>query len=109
MGVGMMTGAFGTEDPEAGVAGCIFVGFAVGLILLGLAIAGALVAAGRFLQQQRRYMFCLVVAAISCAFAPFGTVLGVFTIVVLMRTSVRELFGVESPSSGPPSEPGVVA
>jgi hypothetical protein len=32
------------------------------------------------------------VAALSCAFMPFGTVLGVFTIVVLVRPSVKQLF-----------------
>jgi len=32
-------------------------------------------------------------AAVACAFGPFGTVLGVFTIIVLMRDPVKELFG----------------
>jgi hypothetical protein len=40
-------------------------------------------------------LYCLVVAGIECIFMPFGTVLGVFTIIVLMRPSVRNLFGVE--------------
>ena len=38
-------------------------------------------------------MFCLVVAAIQCAFVPFGTVLGVFTIFALQKLVVRQLFG----------------
>jgi hypothetical protein len=37
-------------------------------------------------------MFCLVMAGIQCIFMPFGTVLGVFTIIVLMRNSVKEAF-----------------
>jgi hypothetical protein len=32
------------------------------------------------------------VAALCCAFFPFGTVLGVFTILVLVRPSVKALF-----------------
>jgi hypothetical protein len=32
-------------------------------------------------------------AGIECIFMPVGTVLGVFTIIVLMRDSVKELFG----------------
>ncbi len=48
--------------------------------------------AGRSLGQQRRYTFCLVVAGIECLFFPFGTILGVFTIVVLVRSSVSSLF-----------------
>ena len=34
----------------------------------------------------------LVVAAINCLHMPLGTLLGVFTIVVLLRDSVRELY-----------------
>ena len=41
-------------------------------------------------------MYCLVVAAVECIFMPFGTVLGVFTIIVLMRPGVKERFGVEA-------------
>ena len=48
--------------------------------------------AGRSLAQQRRYTFCLVIAGIECLFFPFGTILGVFTIVVLIRHSVSSLF-----------------
>jgi len=36
-------------------------------------------------------------ACIECLFMPFGTVLGVFTILVLVRESVKQLFGVELP------------
>jgi len=37
-------------------------------------------------------MFCLVMAGVECIFTPFGTVLGVLTIIVLVRPSVKELF-----------------
>jgi hypothetical protein len=37
-------------------------------------------------------------ACIDCAFFPFGTVLGVFTILTLSRETVKTLFDV-SPSS----------
>jgi hypothetical protein len=36
-------------------------------------------------------MLCLVSAGISCTFSPFGTVLGIFTIILLMQTGVREM------------------
>ena len=51
-----------------------------------------MVAAGRFLKQQRHDMFCLVIAGVTCMFAPFGTVLGVFTIVVLLPVFVKQRF-----------------
>jgi hypothetical protein len=36
-----------------------------------------------------------VVAGIECIVMPFGTVLGVFTLVVLSRESVKTLFAAE--------------
>ena len=55
--------------------------------------------AGRFLATRKHYMFCLVMAAIECLFTPFGTVLGVFTIVVLMRDSVKQSFATSRSSA----------
>ena len=39
----------------------------------------------------------MVVAGVACTFAPLGTALGVFTIIVLMRDSVKELFEAGTP------------
>jgi hypothetical protein len=63
------------------------------------ALAAAVFMAAWCLKNRRRYIFCLVVAGFECFFAPFGTVLGVFTILVLSRPSVKALFGVASPSA----------
>jgi hypothetical protein len=48
--------------------------------------------AGRCLSRRKGYSFALVIACIECLFVPFGTILGVFTIVALSRESVRALF-----------------
>jgi len=66
-------------------------------ITLGWTLAVFIIIAGRCLAKRKHYMFCLVIAAISCIFMPFGTVLGVFTIIVLMRPSVKELFASDKP------------
>ena len=52
--------------------------------------------AGRSLAMRKRYMFALVVACVECIFMPFGTVLGVFTIIALSRESVKALFSAET-------------
>lgn len=93
-GVALMTGAVGeqTGGPDARLVGGFLTGFALIFILFGLAFAGVMIAAGRFLRARRHYTFCLVVAAVSCMFFPVGTVLGVFTIIVLQRPTVKELF-----------------
>jgi hypothetical protein len=74
------------------VVGCFLVTIATLIILAGWTLACCLFLAGRCLNQHRRYTFCLVIAAISCMMVPFGTVLGVLTIIVLMRPSVKALF-----------------
>ena len=92
IGVGLATGALETGDAGARAIGWFFVALAAAFILAGFTYAVCLAFAGRFLAQQRSYTFCLVMAAVSCAFMPFGTVLGVFTIIVLLRESVKALF-----------------
>jgi hypothetical protein len=63
------------------------------LFLLGIAIAICILIAGGSLAKRTRYWFAFVMACIECLFLPFGTILGVFTIIVLSRESVKELFG----------------
>jgi len=47
---------------------------------------------GIFLRAKKHRTFSLVVAGINCLHIPLGTVLGVFSIIVLIRDSVRELY-----------------
>jgi len=62
------------------------------LFLTGIAMAICILIAGRSLALRKRYLFALVMGCIECLFIPFGTILGVFTIVVLSRESVKVLF-----------------
>ncbi len=72
------------------------------IVLTGWSVAVCLVVAGRSLAQRRRHLFCMVVAGVVAALCvPLGTVLGVFTILVLMRPSVKEAFGVPDGSADP--------
>ncbi len=77
--------------------GWVFVIMACVLVVLGWVLAALVLAAGRSLAKRRRYLFCLTVGGVECVFMPFGTVLGVFTIVVLMRESVKQLFRASRP------------
>ena len=74
------------------VIGWIFIIIGAVLMVFGWAFALCVILAGRYLARQVRYMFCMVIGAIECIFMPFGTVLGVFTIVVLARPSVKKMF-----------------
>lgn len=84
----------GTPPPEA--LGWIFAIMGGVLIVAGFLLAGLILAVGRFLSQRRRYVYCLVVAGVECLFMPLGTLLGIFTIIVLMRQSVKAMFGAQA-------------
>lgn len=73
--------------------GGIFVGVASMIILGGVTLSSVIVTAGRRLAARRSHTFCLVVAGIECLFMPFGTVLGIFTILTLVKPEARQLFG----------------
>ena len=97
IGIAILTGKFADSSGggEAKWLGGFFVAFASAWILMGLTFAVCLFLAGRDLARRTRYMFCLVMAGLECMFVPFGTVLGVFTIVTLTKDPVKELFGVQ--------------
>lgn len=82
----------GQAPPPTFVAwGFIAFGIIFSLIIWGL--GGGLIFAGRQIAKHQKHTFCLVMAAVTCLmFAPFGTILGVFTFVVLLRDSVKQLF-----------------
>lgn len=63
---------------------------------------------GLFIRSRRHRTFSLVVSGINCLHVPLGTVLGVFTIVVLIRDSVRELYDSDARAalSGAAAAPG---
>jgi len=79
--------------------GWIFIIIATILITCGLTLATLIITTGRFLARRTHYTFCLVMAGIECIFTPFGTVLGVFTLITLMRDTVKRLFGVSVPGT----------
>lgn len=99
IGIVMLAGVFDGNSPQnspPAFLGVLFMGIALFIMLIGFICAACLITAGRFLVRRKKHLFCLIVAGFSCLFVPLGTILGVFTIVVLMRTSVKELFGIQA-------------
>jgi hypothetical protein len=81
----------GGDQPPA-FLGWLFVILGISIILLGWTGAALTIIAGRCIARRRHRTFCLVWACLQCLSVPFGTVLGVFTILVLSRASVTALF-----------------
>lgn len=82
----------GGEEFSTSLVGVFFILFALGFIVMAWTTAIFMFIAGRKLARQRSYTFCLAIAGVECIFMPIGTVLGVFTIIVLSRPSVKALF-----------------
>ena len=63
---------------------------------MALAIVAAvhLIVVGVKIRQRRWWLFCYLTGWGECIMFPFGTILGIFTIIVLGRSSVKKLFGV---------------
>ena len=82
------------EGGEAAPAfiGWLFIGLAITFMIFGWTLCVLMIFMGRFLGKRKRYTFCFVVAVISCLFMPLGTILGIFTIIVLSRPAVKEAF-----------------
>ena len=95
IGIAIIGGALpGTKDgpPPPAFVGWFFAIFASLFILFGMAIAVCNFLAAGFLKRQSHYIFCFVIGALNCMFTPLGTVLGIFTILVLLREPVKQLF-----------------
>ena len=75
------------------VFGWLFAVMGLLFFIFGQAISIAVIISGRVRKQRRRYLFSFILACLACAFFPFGTILGVFTILVLSRESVKALYG----------------
>jgi len=92
----IIAGRHGTAKPDEEFPpeflGWIFTAVGSVLFAMGITMAICVLIAGRSLALRKRYSFALVIACIECLFVPFGTILGVFTIVALSRESVKALF-----------------
>lgn len=78
----------------------VLIGFYIagGVILLVSGLLAVLSAQG--LARRRNRTLSIVVAGLSCLQIPLGTVLGVFTLMVLMRDSVRWKYREEQSRQG---------
>jgi hypothetical protein len=95
MGLWLLTSdvAKAKNGTPAVLFGGFFTLIALTWMLLAWSLAACVLIAGRSLADRKRRTFCLVVAGVEAMLCiPFGTVLGMFTIIVLLRPAVRDVF-----------------
>lgn len=96
MGIAMLMPAAGFSDqsgnPPPPFVAWLFIVLGGLFIIIGLASSIAIALSGRFIFRRTHYMYSFVVACIECIFLPFGTILGIFTIIVLSKPSVKQQY-----------------
>jgi len=79
------------QAPPAGLMN--FLGVIIGLfIVAGWAYGSLTIYVGRCIKRRVRRTLTIVVACLNTLAMPFGTVLGVFTLMVLTRPRVKRLY-----------------
>lgn len=106
IGLAMLLGAFPTPnaagEPFPRFAGLFFV-ILGGAFSLMFAIGATLkLLTARRLRERRSKTFCMITAGLSCVGIPYGTALGVVTLLLLGRPSVSALFDRPSPAGNSP-------
>ena len=106
LGLFMIFGAFpGAPGPsnkaETLIPGLFFVVIGGALSTIFAIVATLKLLTARRLRERRSKTFCIVTAGISCFGLPYGTALGVFTLLVLSRPSVQALFSEAASSPAP--------
>lgn len=62
------------------------------VLVIGWTVGLLTILSGRWIKQRRRRLFSMILAGVNCMWVPLGTVLGVTTLMVLLRESVRALY-----------------
>ncbi|MGB5813532.1 MAG: hypothetical protein WBG86_23550 [Polyangiales bacterium] len=88
-------------DPFAGAdtmlegIGTLVTGILVGSLVLTVVTAIGFFLVGLKIRQRDWWTFCYLSAWGECLAFPFGTILGIFSIIVLSRPTVKSLFGMK--------------
>lgn len=105
VGIAALTGRMDGAEPPPPMFGWVFVVVGGGMMLFMWAVGVLQIVAGAKLRKRTSIWYCMVIGGIECAFMPLGTILGVFTLIVLSRERVRALFegaAVTAPQAPPP-------
>lgn len=93
--MGMMLASGSWDNPGTGppaAAGFFLSGIGLLAVAIGWCLGILMIVGGRFLATFRHHTFCIVAACLVCMNFPLGTILGVFTILWLVKPEVQAAF-----------------
>jgi hypothetical protein len=79
-------------NPPPPELGWVFGGFGVVFVLVFVTIGFLTIRAGINIRRRRRRTFCMVIDSILCLMVPFGTIVGIFGLVLLTKAETAEEF-----------------
>jgi hypothetical protein len=91
-----------SRNPPPPWLGAVFAGLGAFVFVSVEVVAALSFFTGRFLSRRQHHTFCVVISALNCMSLPFGTALGVFSLIVLQRPSVKALFASIRTTTGVP-------
>ncbi len=85
----------GNPDAMLQDLGSLVTTLIVSAVVLAVVTAVHLLVVGVLIRKRRWWTFCYLTGWGECLMFPFGTILGIFTILVLSRPSVKQVFGID--------------
>lgn len=92
LGIAMLNGAFDGDGASPELTGWLLIMAGAIAIILGESLAVLVLISAHKMSRRQARVFSIVIAAVSCLSVPLGTLLGIFTIVVLCRDGVRQQY-----------------
>lgn len=83
-----------TGPPPPPEFGWLFIVMGTIAVIGGWILGALVIYSGRCLARRRHWTFSLVIAGLLCLAGAPGIVLAVFTFIVLLRDSVKRMYGV---------------
>ncbi len=98
MGIGTLavSGVLADAPEDMAVAlvalGLIFFAGPLVFLVIAWTAAALVLMAGRRIASRTKLVYCQIIAGLECLCVPFGTILGVFTLMHLTKPDVKETF-----------------
>lgn len=74
------------------LAPLMFILLPTGMAVIGWMFAIAVALNGYYIKNRTWFKYCMVISSIELLFTPFGTILGVFSLVLMTKPNIRMLF-----------------
>ena len=95
MGILMASGQMDSTNgnPPPAELGWVFGGIGVVFVLIFITIGLLTIKTGKNIRKRKNRTFCIVMDSILCMMMPFGTIVGIFGLVLLTKQGSVEEFG----------------